>query len=221
MQRRKTHATIIATSIRKKRSRKTNILKNNQKLFILTTVLICGVLLGIIFVKYTDAATFAALQNLLATHFKKCETQSLLLNVLSAFGTDCLYLCVAVLLGMCIAGEPFLWILPLIKGLGIGTVSACLYKAYTLQGLEYYAFLLLLPTVLSAAALLFGCKESILFSRDINRCVFKRAEHTDSFQAVKLYLLRHFVLLLILLCSAICGAVLLYVFYGKVSPFSA
>lgn len=221
MQRRKTHATIIATSIRKKGNRKTSILQSNQKLLFLTVLLICGVLLGILFVKYTDTTTFTALKNLLATHFQKCVTQSLLLNILSCFGTDCLYLSAAVLLGMCIAGEPFLWILPLIKGIGIGTVSACLYKAYTLQGLEYYAFLLLLPTVLSAAALLFGCKESILYTRDINRCVFKRAEHTDSFQALKLYLLRHFVLLLILLFSAVCGAVLLYAFYGKVSPFSA
>ena len=112
-----------------------------------------------------------------------------------------------------------MWLLPLIKGLGIGTVSACLYKAYTLQGLEYYALFLLLPNVLSAAALLFSCKESILFSRDINRSLLKRADSFDGFHAIKLYMLRHFVLMIIMLVSAAIGAVVLYLFHGKISLF--
>ncbi|MGN0571629.1 MAG: stage II sporulation protein M [Candidatus Fimenecus sp.] len=221
MKRRKTHATIITTGIRKKHSVNSSILKKNQKLILLTTVFICGVLLGILFVKYAGNSTFVTLQNLIEVHFKQSEAQSVWLNFLSTFGTDCIYISVAFLLGLCLAGEPFIWLLPIVKGLGIGTVSACLYKAYTLQGLQYYALCLLLPTVLSAASLLFSCKESILFSRDINRCLFKRADGFDGYSSVKLYLLRHFVLLIIMLCSAALNAVTLYVFHGKISLFSA
>lgn len=220
MKRRKTHATIIATGIRKKRKMNANAIKKNQKLILLTTVLICGVLLGVLFVKYANNATYLSLQNLAKAHFKQSEAQSVWLNILSNFGTDCIYISIAFLLGLCLAGEPFLWLLPLVKGLGIGTVSACLYKAYTLRGLEYYALFLLLPNVLSAAVLLFSCNESILFSRDINCSLLKRADRFDGFNAIKLYMLRYFVLLIIMLLSASIGAVVLYLFHGKISLFS-
>lgn len=220
MKRRKTHATIIATGIRKKRKINTNAIRKNQKLILLTTVLICGVLLGVLFVKYVDNATYLSLLNLTKAHFKQSEAQSVWLNFLSSFGTDCIYISIAFLLGLCLVGEPFLWLLPLVKGLGIGTVSACLYKSETLQGLEYYALFLLLPNVLSAASLLFSCKESILFSRDINLCLLKRADTFEGFNAIKLYMLRHFVLLFIMLVSAVISAVALYLFHGKISLFS-
>ncbi|MGN0520148.1 MAG: stage II sporulation protein M [Candidatus Fimenecus sp.] len=219
MNRRKTHATIIATGIRKKNRFGPNTFKKNQKLILLTTMFICGVLLGILFVKFANNTTTITLQNLVDAHFKQSEAQSVWLNFLSTFGTDCIYISVAFLLGLCLAGEPFLWLLPLVKGLGIGTVSACLYKTYTLQGLQYYALFLLLPTVLSAASLLFSCKESILFSRDINRCLLKRADSFDGFNAIKLYMLRHFVLLIIMMLSAAIGAVTFYLFHGKISLF--
>lgn len=221
MKRRKTHATIIATGIRKKkRINRTNILQRNQKLILLTVIFVCGVLLGIFFVKHAENnATFTNLKALVDAHFKQSEAQSVLMNFLSMLGTDCIYLTAAVLLGLCIAGEPFLWVVPLVKGLGVGTVSACLYKAYTLQGLQYYAAFLLLPTVLSSAALLFCCKESILFTRDMNRALWKRTESFNGLSAIKLYLLRHFVLLLLFLLAAALGAVLMYLFRGKITLF--
>lgn len=221
MKRRKTRATIIATGIRTKRHIKSDILKNNHKLILLTTMFICGVLFGILFVKYASSVTFTALQNLADNHFAQKETQSVLVNFLSVLGADALYLMLAVLLGQCIIGEPFLWFLPLLKGLGVGTISAYLYKAYTLQGLQYYALFVLLPTVLSAAALLFACNESILFSRDINRTLFKRADSFTGIASVKLYLLRHIVLLAVLIFAAALSAVTVYIFHGKINLFLA
>lgn len=221
MKRRKAGATIIATGIRKKRHTSPSVFKNNQKLILLTTVFICGVLLGILFVKYSSATTFTTLQNLMKAHFKQCESQSVWLNFLTTFSTEFLYIFAAVLFGFCIVGEPLLWILPLVKGLGVGAVSACLYKAYTLQGLEYYAAFLLIPSALYATVLLFSCKESILFSRDINRSIFKNTNILKGLTDVKLYLLRHFVLSLILLLGAVMYALLLQVLQGKITLFSA
>lgn len=219
MKRRKAHATIIATGIRKKGNPSFNTFRNNQKLILLTTIFICGALLGVLFVKHSSASTFITLQNLVEAHFKQSETHSLWLNFLTSFGTESAYILVTALLGVCLVGEPFLWMLPLVKGLGVGAVSACLYKAYTLQGLQYHAALLLLPTVLSAAALLYSCKESILFSRDINRCLFKKTNSFTCGGDVKLYLLRHFVLLLVLLFAAAVSAISIYAWRGKLNLF--
>lgn len=212
---------MIATRIRKKRRMCPSVFQNNQKLILLTTVLICGVLLGILFVKYSSDTAFTTLQNLVNAHFKQCESQSVFLNLLTAFGTEFLYIFSAVLFGFCLVGEPLLWSLPLVKGVGIGAVSACLYKAYTLQGLEYYTVFLLIPSALYATVLLFSCKESILFSRDINRSIFKNTNIFKGLAEVKLYLLRHFVLSLILLFGAVLYALLLQALQDKITLFSA
>ncbi len=221
MKRRKTRATIIATGIRKKKRVNPSMLRSNQKLILLTTLFVCGMLLGILFVKHTSAEMVSMLQNLVDTHFKEAEAQSVLMNFLTTLGAEGIYLLLAVLCGLCIVGEPILWLLPVGKGLGLGVVSASLYKIYTLQGLEYYALFLLAPAVLSTAALLFGCKESILFSRDMNRSLFKKTDAGFGIGALKLYALRHIVLFVILIFAASISAVLMHLFHGSVSLFSA
>lgn len=221
MKRRKTGATIIATGIRRKKRVSKGIFKSNQKLILLTTLFVCGMLLGVLFVKHASTETYSMLQNLVDTHFKETEAQSVLMNFLTTLGTEGIYLLLVVLCGLCIVGEPILWLLPIGKGLGLGVVSASLYKIYTLQGLEYYALFLLAPAVLSTAALLFGCKESILFSRDMNRSLFKKTDAGFGIGALKLYALRHIVLFVIMIFAAALSAVLMHLFHGSVSLFSA
>lgn len=222
MKRRKTRATVIATGFRKHRQRRFGLSAlPNAKLILLTTLFICGMLLGIGFIKHTDEMTFLTLQEMVENHYTRQSEQPLIHQFFSQLFSEGLYLLVSAVLGVCLAGEPFLWLLPVVKGIGIGTVSGCLYKAFTLSGLRFYASFLLLPTVVSGVCLLLAAHESILFSRDMNRALFQKNSTFSGTAAIKLYALRYLVLSILLLVSVAVGVSLTVVFRDEFMAFLA
>lgn len=218
MKRVKKHATIISTGIRFPKG-KSGVMKNNQKLIILTVIFICGLFLGAIAVKNTSDTLADRLQILIENFCLVRSQQSIFVNFLSMFGTECIFLLPAMIFGICVVGEPILWLLPLVKGMGIGIISAYLYSNHSLNGMLYFAVILLAPSVFSVAALLLGCKESILMTRDINRILFVSNEHGGNTEFLKLYILRYIVLFASVLLSSGLGAFLTFAFSSKISLF--
>lgn len=218
MKRVKKHATIISTGIRFPKG-KSGVMKNNQKLIILTVIFICGLFLGAIAVKNTSDTLADRLQILIENFCLVRSQQSIFVNFLSMFGTECIFLLPAMIFGICVVGEPILWLLPLVKGMGIGIISAYLYSNHSLNGMLYFAVILLAPSVFSVAALLLGCKESILMTRDINRILFVSNEHGGNTEFLKLYILRYIVLFASILLSSGLGAFLTFAFSSKISLF--
>lgn len=219
MRRMKKRATIISTGFRFPKTGG-GIVKQNRRLIFLTAIFICGLLLGAIAIKNKDAALTEELKSLIENFCLVRSRQSLVVNFFSIFGTECIFLIPAMLFGVCAVGEPFLWLLPLIKGMGIGMISAYLYSDYSLKGMLYFAAVLLLPSVFSVAALLLGCKESILMTHDINHVLFGKHEKSGDAGFFKLYILRYIVLLGSVLLSSGLGAFLSQALGGKINPFS-
>lgn len=219
MQRTKKRATIISTGIRfAKKREKSSVLRNHQKLIMLTLVFICGLFVGAVTVKNTGTVFGDSLKSLVENYYTARGAQSVLQNFFSAFGAECVFLLFAMFLGVCVVGEPLLWILPFVKGLGVGILSGYLYQVFTLQGLTYFAVFILPSSVLTSAALLLGCKESILMARDLNRILLAGEGHS-SINMFKLYILRYLVLLAsILFCAALNTATFL-LFADKISLF--
>lgn len=217
MRRRKRHATIIATRLHKKRSYD-GVLKQNQKLVILTVLLICGLILGALADKKATGTSAEPLRNIVENYYKVKTEQTFLQNFLSTLGTESVYMGIALIFGVCVAGEPVLWLLPLIKGLGLGMISGYLYQAHAVEGLIYFSAVILFPSVIASASELFACKESILMSRDINRILFKK-QNADCVEMFKLYLMRYAVLYGTILFSAAVSAVLTMAIGSKISLF--
>lgn len=219
MRRTKKRATIISTGIRFPRNgAKSAVLHNNQKLIMLTSLFICGLLAGALTVKKTDTALGESLKVLVENYAAARIGQSVLHNFLSVFGSECVFLLLAMLFGVCVVGEPILWLLPFIKGLGIGVISGYLYQTFTLQGLTYFSAFVLPSSVIASAALLLGCKESILTVRDLSRVLFKGESH-GSTELLKLYTLRYAVLFGSLLFSAALSAATNFLFASKINLF--
>lgn len=217
MRRRKRHATIIATRLHKKRSYD-GVLKQNQKLVILTVLLICGLILGALADKKATGTSAEPLRNIVENYYKVKTEQTFLQNFLSTLGTESVYMGIALIFGVCVAGEPVLWLLPLIKGLGLGMISGYLYQAHAVEGLIYFSAVILFPSVIASASELFACKESILMSRDINRILLKK-QNADGVEMFKLYLMRYAVLYGTILFSAAVSAVLTMAIGSKISLF--
>lgn len=217
MRRRKRHATIIATRLHKKRSYD-GVLKQNQKLVILTVLLICGLILGALADKKATGTSAEPLRDIVENYYKVKTEQTFLQNFLSTLGTESVYMGIALIFGVCVAGEPVLWLLPLIKGLGLGMISGYLYQAHAVEGLIYFSAVILFPSVIASASELFACKESILMSRDINRILLKK-QTADGVEMFKLYLMRYAVLYGTILFSAAMSAVLTMAVGSKISLF--
>ncbi len=217
MRRRKRHATIIATRLHKKRSYD-GVLKQNQKLVILTVLLICGLILGALADKKAAGTSADPLRDIVENYYKAKTEQTFLQNFLSTLGTESVYMGIALIFGVCVAGEPVLWLLPLIKGLGLGMISGYLYQAHAVEGLIYFSAVILFPSVIASASELFACKESILMSRDINRILLKK-QTADGVEMFKLYLMRYAVLYGTILFSAAMSAVLTMAVGSKISLF--
>lgn len=217
MRRRKRHATIIATRLHKKRSYD-GVLKQNQKLVILTVLLICGLILGALADKKSTGTSAEPLRDIVENYYKVKTEQTFLQNFLSTLGTESVYMGIALIFGVCVAGEPVLWLLPLIKGLGLGMISGYLYQAHAVEGLIYFSAVILFPSVIASASELFACKESILMSRDINRILLKK-QNADGVEMFKLYLMRYAVLYGTILFSAAVSAALTMAVGSKISLF--
>lgn len=217
MRRRKRHATIIATRLHKKRSYD-GVLKQNQKLVILTVLLICGLILGALADKKATGTSAEPLRDIVENYYKVKTEQTFLQNFLSTLGTESVYMGIALIFGVCVAGEPVLWLLPLIKGLGLGMISGYLYQAHAVEGLIYFSAVILFPSVIASASELFACKESILMSRDINRILLKK-QPADGAEMFKLYFMRYAVLYGTILFSAGMSAVLTMAVGSKISLF--
>ncbi|MEZ3497517.1 MAG: stage II sporulation protein M [Lachnospiraceae bacterium] len=219
MKRIKKRATIISTGIRFPRTpSKSAVLRNNQKLIMLTLIFICGLFVGALTVKNTNAVLGASLKSLLENYYTARSGQSVLHSFLSVFGSECIFLLIAMLFGVCIIGEPILWLLPFVKGLGIGIISGYLYQAYTLQGMTYFSVYVLPSAVLASAALLLGCKESILMTRDLTRILLK-GESNSGIDMFKLYILRYAVLLGSLVFCAALSTAATVLFADKINLF--
>lgn len=219
MRRMKKRATIISTGIRLPRTTaKPTVLHKNQKLVMLTLMLLCGLFVGALTVKNTNTIWRETLKSLVENYCTVRNEQSVWNNFLSAFGSESIFLLLSMLFGVCIVGEPILWILPFIKGLGIGVISGYLYQTFTLQGLTYFSAFVLPASVIASAALLLGCKESVLMTRDLSRALLKGEAHNGT-EMLKLYVLRYAVLFGSLLFSAALSTATAFLFANKFNLF--
>ncbi|MDR2752891.1 MAG: stage II sporulation protein M [Oscillospiraceae bacterium] len=101
-------------------------------------------------------------------------------SALRYFGTDFLFLSASFLLGLCAAGLPFLLLLPVLRGLGVGVVSGWLYLHYSASGVGY-SMLVLYPAVLvSVLIMLETCKDSMCMSGDMLLLVTGKLERAES-----------------------------------------
>lgn len=188
-----------------------------QKLFILTVIFIIGLVLGSITVKSLNDMMSNQIQALIENYFFIQSGQTILQNFLYSFGSEFLILLIPFVFGMCIIGEPVMWLEPAVRGLGLGLISGYLYKTYSLQGMEFFAAIILIPATLSSAITMFSCQESILMSRDLIYVIKEGKKPKENF--LTLYLIRYAVLLIAVLIVSFLSSLCIYLFASKFNLF--
>lgn len=191
------------------------VLKSNQRLMLLLLFYVTGSFIGAVAVKGIDGEMLVHIKELAESFVQQRNTQSILQNFLSSVLTDTVYTIIAAVFGLCLIGEPILWLIPLARGLGIGFISGYFLKTYTLSGFMYCLSILFVPSMLSVAATVFMCREAIITSKDLFRSTGGSAAVKKS-DFYKLYALRFILLYAIMILAALVSAALTYAFSGKI-----
>lgn len=206
---------------RRLRSARVNkrVLINNQRTVILTALFMCGLLLGSVSVKNADTEILEKIKELTESFILQKSSQSILQNFAASAGTDTLFILLSVMFGLCIIGEPVLWLLPLVRGLGIGLSSGYIYKTYNLQGVMYCLAIIFIPAMLSVAATIISCKESIITSKEIFNTL-KENKPLNKPDYFKLFIIRNLILYGLMLFSSGLGSALTYFFASDIIHLS-
>lgn len=195
-------------------------LKSNQTLTLLCILLLTGVFLGAVCVKHADEAMLEKIKLLTGTYISSEVSRSILDNFLSYILADTVFIILSVFFGLCVIGEPILWILPLIRGLGLGLITGFVYKTYSVQGVLYSTVLIVIPAVISSLAMAVSCKESILSSREIKSALKEDGKQFNYGEFLKLFAVRNLILYAFVILSGLIGCLLTYFLSGKISLVS-
>jgi hypothetical protein len=184
----------------KKLNQAARVLEHGWQKLVLLGLFGLGVFLG---AKTAGSATEgwqARLFELLRAQRLNRASLSILGSVVGYFGTDFIFLLAAFLLGLCAAGLPFLLLLPVLRGLGLGVVSGWLYMTHGVAGIGYSVLVLYPGAVVSLLVMLAYCKESMLMSGDMLLMATGKLEHAES--SMRLFTSRYLMLLLITVLAA-------------------
>ena len=131
--------------------------------FLFLCLFLLGVLLGSLFFSKISAETQGLLSSILSNDLSIRSTHSYMAIFWASFSSGLLYLGLIFLLGFCSISLPFLFLVPIVKGIGSGVVYASIYASQGLMGLP--TILLLLPNILLTALIIISaCRESSFFS---------------------------------------------------------
>ncbi|HAQ64072.1 MAG TPA: hypothetical protein DCR23_06380 [Ruminococcaceae bacterium] len=192
------------------------ILKNNQRLILLTFIFIVGLILGAACVKNPNEITLAKIKELIDSFYLKKAAQSILVNFGSYYLSDLIFICIAAVFALCIIGEPIIWLLPLIRGLGIGITTGYLYKSFNTNGMIYSILFVIIPACISVSLLIICCKENILSQKELRKKL-KAQGNENSNQFIKLFALRNLILAAFTTVSSLTASLLVYFFSGKIT----
>lgn len=122
-------------------------------------------------------------------------------------------LVLTIFLGFSLIGCPFLLLVPFFQGVGLGLVSGYFYTTYKLAGVGYCLAVLYPAALAAAAALLFSCRDSWLYSRNAyEKAIRGRGEMAKD--ETKVFLVRQGMYLLLCALSALIEAVFSALFSG-------
>ncbi len=112
--------------------------------------------------------------------------------------------------GLCAVGTPIIYSLPLINGIGIGTISAYMYRTFSLKGIGYCALTLYPGKIVNTVVMITACTFSAIMSSEMLKNLTV-GEENPSF---KQYNIRFLILLIFTIFASLIDTLLNSLFAG-------
>lgn len=140
-------------------------IQENQAIFLLSLILLTGMVFGSIYAKSAGISALNRLDFLFAGNFKARQTQPFLMIFTAAFASSFLFIFACFLCGLSMWGAFFIPFILAFRGFGLGLTSGYLYSAYCWKGILYNLAVILPGAFLCCLAILFASLEGVRYSR--------------------------------------------------------
>ena len=185
------------------RGRKTGgfsrLLRKNKSIAAFSAVLLGGELLGIFLIGFLGSDARFSLHTILENSLSRQTAQETGLLFLSSMFSVVLLLLVCFLLGLSLWGMFLVPLVPLFQGMGLGISAAMLFQEKGLHGIAFFLLAVLPGALLSAAAVLLACRESLKASYSLFR---KELQKDPAPFVVRTYFIRFGLLTVLAILSA-------------------
>ena len=128
--------------------------------------------------------------------------QGVLTNFCNSLSINIMFNAINIFFAFSVIGYPFIIIIPLLKGLGLGAVCGYLYSAHKMLGLGYSLIMLYPGAIVSTLALIFAFNDSCEYSKNLyNKSIKNRGQYEKD--ETRVYLTRQLVFAGICAVSAV------------------
>lgn len=178
--------------------------KNHITTLTLFFLFFIGLIFGTLAVKFESS-----ISDIIVLMFKQYNglivSYGFIKNFLNLFLNNIFVIIAMFFFGLCAIGTPFVCLIPLVKGIGIGVVSAYMYKTYLMSGFGYCTIVYYPPQIINMLCIIIGANESYINSKNLFYMMSSSKQY--EFDG-KIYIIRYILILLLTIISSSIGAVL-------------
>ncbi|MGI6772816.1 MAG: stage II sporulation protein M [Acutalibacteraceae bacterium] len=176
------------------------VMKDYYRLVLLISLFIAGMLIGALTFKNSGSNISTLLTDMVIKQSAERTSQAAIVTFINSLLVNAAFVGIAFTMGMCCIGTPFIGLLPLIKGLGLGMVAGYFYNN-DVAGILYYLLIILPGAVISTVALIISCGESIRMSGEMLKVV--SSKKSASPDGIKTYMSRYIIIVVLILISSV------------------
>lgn len=185
-----------------------------REILMFSILLLSGLLIGVLVAKNGNESILAQVSRMFDSFYSVRENQSIGASVINSLKVSCAFWLINVLFGLCIIGIPFVTVIPVIRGLGIGLVTGYIYSIYGIKGIGY-CFLIIFPgALISFIALIYAVSDSFKMSLyTLSSCVNSGAPKGGA-EKIKIFAVRQIFYLMLFAVSAFIDGIVNKLFAG-------
>lgn len=187
---------------------------SNTRALLLALMLV--LLLGVLFGTLTFRGTDSGLSFITNSFIKDRAEQTFIQTFANSFcGAGALAL-LCFFLGFSALAQPIELLVPLFRGLGLGTTIAFIYSSYGVKGFAITLVLIIPHAVISSMAIIIAAREGLRLSNLFTGFAIgeKSALDFPIKKSIKLYLLKFVILFVIIGLSSLLDSILTFLFAG-------
>lgn len=177
-------------------------------------LLTAGILIGVFTAKQGNSNVLTQVESMFNSFYSVRENQSIMLSVSNSLKVSISLWILNLLFGLCAAGIPFIALIPVIRGLGMGLVTGYIYSIYGLKGMGY-CFLVIFPgALLSFTALIYAASDAFKMSLYTFGSVSNTGTQKGNAEKIKIYIVRQIFYLILLIIAAFIDGIVNKAFSG-------
>lgn len=176
----------------------------NSRIYLLTVFFALGIIIGAVSIN-SESILIEKLSSLIDSYTLLKAGQGMVENFCNSLSVNSVFLALNLFLGFSLIGYPFIIWLPLLRGMGIGTVCGYLYSVYRFSGLGYSLLIIYPGAIASTFAFILACNDSCEYSKN---AYSKSIQGRGQFEKdeTKIYIFRQMIFLGITAVSALIDA---------------